>query len=481
MDQVFGDQAFTGQGLGQPGTTGQGRTLIQSFGFAALLIVIGVVSSWVYLKRADTVDDFTVTPLETLLLKPITPSDEPAAEPDEVQTWVQFGEEAYAAGRIIEPVADNALYYYSKALEQAPVHLEALAGLDRVIRHLVSSSESAIFQGDWPEARAFAEQLRALQPDDETAQALLTRINRFEQLENLMARADRQVSVSRLTEPRDDNALDTYRRILAIDPSNGVASQGIDSIVQRLLGVAQSAALAGESDKADRFIARARSINAEAPGLAEAEQVVEQWSEMVSSQHLQDQLEAASGALQAGRLTAPDEPNALALFNRALELDPASVAARQGKRLVIQALIERAWSQIRAGRFASAERTLEDAGTAGAESFALVELEDEIDYQRALSDARRGSFERTFNIGELEVKRRDVPQYPRAARGDGWVDLQFTVSESGEVVDALVSDSSSPDFEEAALRAIGRWSFRPHQYKDRPLPVRAAIRFAFKE
>ncbi len=466
--------------IDQPAAT-EGRTLIQSFGFAALLIVVGVVSSWVYLKRSDGAESITVPPLETLLLKPITPNTEPTAEPDEVQTWVQFGEEAYAAGRIVEPARDNALYYYGKALEQAPAHLQALAGMDRVIRHLVSSSESAIFQGDWPEARAYAEQLRTLRPEDSTALALLDRINRFEQLENLMARADRQVAVSRLTEPRNDNAMDTYGRILAIDPGNDVATKGIASIVQRLLGVAQSAALAGESEKATRFIARAKSIDANAPGLVEAEQVVAQWSEMVSSRHLQDQLEAASAALEAGRLTAPDEPNALALFDEVLAQDPGSDAARQGKRLVLRALIERAWSQIRAGRFNAAEQTLEDAESAGAESFELVELEDEIAYQRALSDARRGSFERMFTIAELDAKRREIPEYPRSSRGDGWVDVQFTVSESGEVVDALVSDSSSPEFEDAALRAIGRWSFRPYLFKDRPLPVRVAIRFAFKE
>ncbi len=468
--------------LDNPAESADGRDLLQSFGFAALLIVVGVISSWVYLKRAEDPASVSALPLETLLLSPIAQDQQSAsAEPDEVETWVQFGEEAYAAGRIIEPVADNALYYYSKALEQAPVHLEALAGMDRVVRHLVSGAESAIFQGDWQQARDFAEQLRALRPDDNRSQTLLERVNRFEQLENLMARADRQVAASRLTEPRDDNALETYRRILAIDPGNGVASRGIESIVQRLLGVAQSAALAGESDKADRYIARVKSINANAPGLADAEAVVAQWSEMVSNQHLQDQLEAASVALEAGRLTAPDEPNALALFDKVLELDPTSDAARQGKRLVVQALIERAWSQIRAGRFSTAEQTLESARAAGAESFALVELEDEIDYQRALSDARRGAFSRTFTIAELDVKRREIPDYPRGGRGDGWVDVQFTVAASGEVVDALVSDSSSPDFEDAALRAIGRWSFRPYLYKDRPLPVRAAIRFAFKE
>ena len=457
-------------------------TLFQSFGFAALMIVAGVVSSWVYLKRSDSVDTMTAPPLEVLLFNQVSPADEDrAAEPDEVQTWVQFGEEAYAAGRIVEPVADNALYYYRKALDRAPAHPVALAGMDRVLRHLDSSAESAIFQGDWALARDHVEKMRVIRPGDRRAPDLLARINRLEQLQNLMARADRQIAAVRLTEPGGDNALDTYRRVLEIDPGNASATQGIRSIVQRLLGVAQSAALAGESDRAAHYIDKVKSIDPQATGLAEAEQVVARWSEMVSNQHLQSQLEAASAALEAGRLTAPGETSALALFDKVLELDPTSDAARQGKRLVVQALIERSWSEIRAGRFDAAENTLESARSAGAESFALVELEDELDYQRVLAEARRGVFDRVYATAELDVRRRAVPEYPRTAKGEGWVDLQFTVSESGEVVDSVIEASSNPTFNEAALKAINRWTFRPHLYKDRPIPVRSAIRFSFKE
>ena len=465
----------------RPDGTIEGLTLVQSFGLAALLILVGVLSSWVYLKRSATSDSLAAPTLETLL-QPITPVTIPTgAEPDEIQTWIQFGEEAYTAGRIIEPAADNALYYYRKALEQAPGHPDVLAGLDRVVRHLVSSAESAIFQGDWTEGRKHSEQLAALRPQDNRAGEMLARINRLEQLENLLARAERQVAAAYLTEPANDNAFDTYRRILEIDPGNVQATRGINSIVQRLLGVAQSAALAGENDKASRFIEKVRAINPQAAGLTEAERVVDQWSEMAINQHLQEQLEAASAALEAGRLTGPGDPNALSLFNRVLELDPASEAARQGKRLVVQALIERAWSEIGAGRFSEAEATLATAGSAGAESFALVELEDEIIYQRALADARRGVFERTYPAAELEPRRRQVPVYPRTAEGDGWVDVHFTVSENGEVLDAVVAESSNATFDEAALRAIGRWTFQPHLLKDRPIPIRAEIRFAFKE
>ncbi|MEM8768343.1 MAG: hypothetical protein AAGE43_12910, partial [Pseudomonadota bacterium] len=362
-------------------------TLVQSFGFAAFLIAVGVMGTWIYLKRSASSDGVLSAELELLALAPLEAAPAPAAPAavSELDTWVQFAEEAYAAGRIVSPVADNALYYFEKALEEAPDHAAAQNGMERVLRHLVSGAESAIFQGDWQSGRSYAERLKEIRPNDPRAADLLTRINRFEQLENLLARADRQEAAARLTEPAGDNALETYRRILEIDAGNESATQGIASIVQRLLGFAQSAALAGEQDKATRYLRKVRAIDSRAPGLADAEQLVAQWSEMVSNQQLQEQLEAASLALEEGRLTAPDQPNALALFEAVLELDPASEAAKQGKRLVLRALTERAWGEIRAGRFRDAESTVEQARLAGAESYSLVELEDEILYAEALA------------------------------------------------------------------------------------------------
>ncbi len=458
-------------------------TLVQSFGFAAFLIAVGVMATWIYLKRSAGSDGVLSAELELLALAPLeaAPAAPAQAAVSELDTWVQFAEEAYAAGRIVTPVADNALYYFEKALEEAPDHAAAQNGMERVLRHLVSGAESAIFQGDWQGGRSYAERLQEIRPDDPRAAGLLARINRFEQLENLLARADRQEAAARLTEPPGDNALETYRRILEIEAGNESAKQGIASIVQRLLGFAQSAALAGEQDKAVRHLRKVRAIDARAPGLADAEQLVAQWSELVSNQQLQEQLEAASLALEEGRLTTPDEPNALSLFEAVLTQDPASEAAKQGKRLVLRALTERAWGEIRAGRFRDAETTIEHARLAGAESYTLVELEDEILYAEALARARRGEFDRLYAISDLEPKRRGVPEYPRTASGEGWVELRFTVDEAGQVVDATVFESSNATFEDAAVKAIYRWSFKPPLYKGKPIPVRSGARFSFKE
>jgi len=56
------------------------------------------------------------------------------------------------------------------------------------------------------------------------------------------------------------------------------------------------------------------------------------------------------------------------------------------------------------------------------------------------------------------------PDYPPRAlsRGiEGWVIVQFTISATGSVKDAKVVDSSNKLFDEAALKAIGRWRYNP--------------------
>ena len=56
------------------------------------------------------------------------------------------------------------------------------------------------------------------------------------------------------------------------------------------------------------------------------------------------------------------------------------------------------------------------------------------------------------------------PDYPQRAisRGlEGWVQVQFTITGTGSVKDAVVVKSSSKIFEEAALKSIARWRYNP--------------------
>ena len=447
------------------------RTLnpLQSFGVASLIIIVGVVSSWIYLKRSSEPQMLVMPDFAPVQIQPRE------ASPGEAATWVQFGEEAYAAGRIIDPADDNALYFFRRALAEAPENSEALAGLDRVRSYLTNSAESAIYRGDWLEARQHAERLLSLKPGDAAALTLQNRIKRFEQLDDLINRANTQVATARLTEPAGDNALATYRSILELDPENSGAKRGIESIAQLLLGYAQSAALAGENRKAQAFVEKVRKFAPDAKGLAEAEQIQEQWVQRANNQDVQNLLKAAADSMQAGQLSEPDEPNALALFNAVLKLQPDSEAARHGKGLVVHALLDRAWSEIDAGNFHAARGPLNQARDAGASRSQIDELVKEIDYQTALARARNGEFDNLISLADLEVRNRGVPDFPKEAKEDGWVVIHFTVSEEGEVINPEVQESSDRMFNESAMSAIRRWRFRPYTIDDRPIPIRSRV------
>jgi periplasmic protein TonB len=57
------------------------------------------------------------------------------------------------------------------------------------------------------------------------------------------------------------------------------------------------------------------------------------------------------------------------------------------------------------------------------------------------------------------------PDYPQRAlsRGlEGWVQVQFTISETGAVIDPIVVDSMPKGiFDDAAIKAISRWRYNP--------------------
>lgn len=84
--------------------------------------------------------------------------------------------------------------------------------------------------------------------------------------------------------------------------------------------------------------------------------------------------------------------------------------------------------------------------------------------------------------GETPIVRVE-PIYPPQAleRGiEGWVDVEFTVTESGSIADPKILGSyPSAIFNRAALRAIGRWKYAPKVVDGRPV-ARPGMRTRFR-
>ncbi|GAB4364884.1 MAG: hypothetical protein Kow0060_22130 [Methylohalobius crimeensis] len=85
---------------------------------------------------------------------------------------------------------------------------------------------------------------------------------------------------------------------------------------------------------------------------------------------------------------------------------------------------------------------------------------------------------------ELAPVVRTPPLYPTAAkrRGiEGYVVLEFTVTETGQIKDPKIVESYPSDvFDRAALRAVRNWRFRPKEEGGKPVAVQARQRLEFK-
>jgi protein TonB len=69
------------------------------------------------------------------------------------------------------------------------------------------------------------------------------------------------------------------------------------------------------------------------------------------------------------------------------------------------------------------------------------------------------------------------PQYPYQAtrrRIEGWVRVSFMVTETGNVEDVVLLESEPEGiFDRAAMRAVGKWKFRPRLVNGQPVAARA--------
>ena len=76
------------------------------------------------------------------------------------------------------------------------------------------------------------------------------------------------------------------------------------------------------------------------------------------------------------------------------------------------------------------------------------------------------------------------PKYPRKAamsRIEGWVKLEFTITEDGSVSDPVVVDSRPRrTFDRSAIRSIRKWRFKPRMENGKPVKRKASQLIEFR-
>ena len=293
-----------------------------------------------------------------------------------------------------------------------------------------------------------------------------------QRVDETIALAGARLEEGDLLSPANDNARYYYELVLSSDPLNTEARQGLNVIASKLVLQARSEIDAGNFDLAARTLANARAIDASNAELTSTESALQSARDAVAQRERQaaeararaEEDRKAEAERQAAAQRATDE-------TRAAEQSAAATAA------------------VTTQTSAAAEPPAQ-AVTAPAES--KVPAEDVTAAQASETPAQASetpaqpipvSEQQPVAISSLTRTKYVAPRYPRAAqrRGDsGWVDIVFTVALDGTVKDVEARDSQPEGtFENAAIRAVEKWTFEPVIENGQAVEKRAGVRMMF--
>jgi TonB family protein len=427
------------------------------------------------------------------------PSVDRVASPSAESPLLVSAAAALSANRLTEPAGDNALELYGEAQAQNPADPIARAGLAEVRERLLARAENALLEERLDEAAAAIEtarksgvesgriaflsaQLAKSRERVTSAQAAVRARNEPKAAEDkvtpLLGLAAQRIDDAHLIDPEQDSALFYIRAALRLDPNNGAAQEAEKALAMRLLAEAH-----GAIDRRD-FAHASRWLEA-AKGIAAADNIETVQGQLAAARREADAdawaelLKSATERLRQDRLIEPADDSAKYYLLTLRNLDPSNAglaAAMQdlGTRLVAKARLALGLQQYEAARSWLGEAAA--IGFASPESRSVLhDLDAAADKQQFLANV--------VAAGDLTLVKSVTPVYPVKAnlsKIQGWVELDFTVAESGAVKDIAVHAASAPGvFEGAAISALSQWRYKPVVRDDKNVAQRARVRIRF--
>lgn len=250
---------------------------------------------WV-LDHLITPDDGEASPIVGTTLAEAIAMGPPAPVTKEVATLIEAARKQEEEGKVFEPPGNNAVGLYRKVLVQDPGNSAAHDSLVRIGGAVRDWSLAALERGDHAEAQRYATQFSELPHSDAELSNLQARLKTLGEVMPMLAAAAELLKQNRLIGEGDNNALAVYRKVLAIDPENRIADEGLGRIERGYLDRALGAAAQDDFINVDAILAEASSIRPGSQALLDTRSQIEglrrQRGETVLSQ--------ARSALDAG-------------------------------------------------------------------------------------------------------------------------------------------------------------------------------------
>jgi protein TonB len=430
---------------------------------------------------------------------PQTPAPSPALTHEQrVREMLVQAESALQRGELASPAGRNAVALFTGALELEPGNTLAKAGLVRVADRLLSAAERALTAGNVEDASNMVRVAESLTPATARGAFLMMQIEMERERSTLAGSRDTasdqpdkaatylRLAGSRLRsgaliEPSGDNArfyLEAARQLRPDDPALLETSRALQ---KELLDRAAQAASAGNAADTERWLANADGAGAARQDMTNIRRALQDTLIGARAERMAALTQSFTAALSGGRLLQPVSDNAKAHLLALIDTDATSPAAISARQSLGNALLAEARNALARTELDVADDWLQEAHGIGFNAPELAGLEKQV------ADARAQAAERRPVVGANSLKRIEyvAPQYPilsRMARGNGWVELEFTVRADGSTGDIVVTNSSPRrTFDNAAMVAVAQWRYQPVMRDGKAVEQRAAVRIRFSE
>lgn len=190
-------------------------------------------------------------------------------QPDDVRDALRRAGAAVAEGRLYRE-ADDAIPLYLAVLAVQPDNREAARGLQKAKAQLLASVRELLGQPE-EQRKALAEAAERmavavhLAPEGKSEQELQQRVQVARRLLAL-----NRAGEEALRKGQHDDAGAAFAEVLALDPGNSRARQGLAALESGLLRAAEDAAAQADFDGALHWLVRAAQVRVDAPTVADA-------------------------------------------------------------------------------------------------------------------------------------------------------------------------------------------------------------------
>ncbi len=276
----------------------------------------------------------------------------------QIAALIDKAEQQLANGKYLAPRGDSALASYRdiRALDPANTNIEQ--GLRTIATHFLTQGRQALDAGQARQALAAISNGLEAAPGDRPLLDLRARIHRQQaqaigqqrRLATLLTKAEAQLADGSLTGPQGDNALETYQKVLKIDPENKVALGGIAGIPDLIYQKAQRKYEAEALEGSLALVGQGLQLDPQHKGLATLKiKIMQRARANVEVQRVAQLLDQAQQQLVAVQLTTPPGDNALDSYQEVLSLDANNQQAKAGLREIANRYTQLAQTKRAAG------------------------------------------------------------------------------------------------------------------------------------